>query len=42
MSEYGLDAEQTGIFLLEDHKIARASFLLPDNCRKVSTRCSYY
>lgn len=28
----------TGIFLFEDHKIARASFLLPDNCRKVSTR----
>lgn len=27
-----------GIFLFEDHKIARASFLLPDNCRKVSTR----
>ena len=26
------------IFLFEDHKIARASFLLPDNCRKVSTR----
>lgn len=27
-----------GVFLFEDHKIARASFLLPDNCRKVSTR----
>lgn len=27
----------TGIFLFEDHKIARASFLLPDNCRKIST-----
>lgn len=26
------------IFLFEDHKIARSSFLLPDNCRKVSTR----
>lgn len=38
MSGFGLTAEQTGIFLLEDHKIARASFLLPDNCRKVSTR----
>jgi hypothetical protein len=38
MSGYGLDAEQTGIFLFEDHKVARASFLLPDNCRKVSTR----
>ena len=27
-----------GVFVFEDHKIARASFLLPDNCRKVSTR----
>jgi hypothetical protein len=27
-----------GVFLFEDHKIARASFLLPDNCRKISTR----
>jgi hypothetical protein len=38
MSEFGLAADQTGVFLFEDHKIARASFLLPDNCRKVSTR----
>lgn len=30
--------ETTGIFLFEDHKIARASFFLPDNCRKISTR----
>jgi hypothetical protein len=30
--------QQTGVFLFEDHKIARASFLLPDNCRKISTR----
>ena len=29
---------RTGVFLFEDHKIARPSFLLPDNCRKVSTR----
>lgn len=29
---------QTAVFLFEDHKIARASFLLPENCRKVSTR----
>jgi len=29
---------KTGVFLFEDHKIARAGFLLPDNCRKVSTR----
>ena len=28
----------TGIFLFEDHKIARTTFLVPDNCRKVSTR----
>lgn len=29
---------KAGVFLFEDHKIARASFLLPENCRKVSTR----
>lgn len=29
---------KTGVFLFEDHKIARASFLVPDSCRKVSTR----
>ena len=29
---------KTGVFLFEDHKIARASFLVSDNCRKVSTR----
>jgi hypothetical protein len=29
---------KSGVFLFEDHKIARASFLVPDNCRKVSTR----
>ena len=27
-----------GVFLFEDHKIARAGFVLPENCRKVSTR----
>ena len=27
-----------GVFLFEDHRIARASFVLPENCRKVSTR----
>ncbi|MDB5838847.1 MAG: hypothetical protein JWQ23_799 [Herminiimonas sp.] len=27
-----------GVFLFEDHKIAGTSFLLPENCRKVSTR----
>jgi len=29
---------KTGVFLFEDHKLARTSFLVPDNCRKVSTR----
>ena len=27
---------RTGVFLFEDHMIARARFLVPDNCRKVS------
>ncbi len=27
-----------GVLLFEDHKIARAGFALPENCRKVSTR----
>ena len=38
MNDFGLSSGKTGVFLFEDHKIARASFLLPDNCRKVSTR----
>jgi hypothetical protein len=39
MTDLALTAPTTqGVFLFEDHKIARASFLLPDNCRKVSTR----
>ena len=39
MNDFALDQPQkTGVFLFEDHKIARASFLVPDNCRKVSTR----
>lgn len=39
MNEFALEQPpKTGIFLFEDHKIARASFLVPDNCRKVSTR----
>lgn len=29
---------RTGVFQFEDHKIARACFLLPENARKVSTR----
>lgn len=28
----------TGVFLFEDHKIARTSFVMPENCRKISTR----
>jgi hypothetical protein len=39
MSGFALQAPpKTGVFLFEDHKIARASFLLPDCCRKISTR----
>ncbi len=39
MNDFALiNPPPTGIFLFEDHKIARASFLVPDNCRKVSTR----
>ncbi len=39
MNDFALgQPQQTGVFLFEDHKIARASFLLPDNCRKISTR----
>jgi len=39
MNEFALmDPPRSGVFLFEDHKIARASFLLPDGCRKVSTR----
>lgn len=39
MNDFALDQPQkTGVFLFEDHKIARASFFVPDNCRKISTR----
>lgn len=39
MQTLGLESpEIVGVFLFEDYKIARASFLLPDNCRKISTR----
>jgi len=39
LEEFSLgQPRKTGVFLFEDHKIARASFLLPDNCRKISTR----
>ena len=32
------EPDTTGIFLFEDHKIARTTFLVPDSCRKISTR----
>ena len=39
MNDFALEQPpRTGIFLFEDHKIARAGFFVPDNCRKVSTR----
>ena len=39
MNDFALaQPPKTGVFLFEDHKIARASFLIPDNCRKISTR----
>ncbi len=39
MNDFALaQPSQTGVFLFEDHKIARVSFMLPGNCRKVSTR----
>ena len=39
MTDLALNNPQPiGVFLFEDHKIARAGFVLPENCRKVSTR----
>jgi hypothetical protein len=39
MTDFSLAASSpTGVFLFEDHKIARTSFLLPDHCHKISTR----
>jgi cellulose biosynthesis protein BcsQ len=39
MNDFALiDPPPTGVFVFEDHKIARTSFLLPAQCRKVSTR----
>ena len=32
------DPPRRGVFLFEDHKIARATFLLPPGCSKVTTR----
>jgi hypothetical protein len=39
MSDFAFATPPTqGVFLFEDHKVARASFLLPASCLKVSTR----
>jgi hypothetical protein len=39
MNEMALNTPDTqGVFLFEDHNIARVGFLLPANCRKVNTR----
>jgi hypothetical protein len=39
MNNLAMDiSPKKAVFLFEDHKIARASFLLPHHCRKVSTR----
>jgi hypothetical protein len=39
MNGFALSTPPTrGVFLFEDHKIARVSFLLPESCQKVSTR----
>lgn len=39
MNGFALEpAPRVGVFLFEDHKIARSGFVVPDNCRKVSTR----
>lgn len=33
-----MEPPKIGVFLFEDHKIARTSFLVPDTCQKISTR----
>ncbi len=39
MNDFALaEPPKSGVFLFEDHKIARAGFLLPGNCRNGSTR----
>ena len=39
MNEFALMVPpRMGVFLFEDHRIARTSFLIPDTCRKISTR----
>lgn len=39
MTDFASAPEPTiGVFLFEDHKVARATFLLPPTCQKVTTR----
>ena len=39
MSDFApMTPPKRGVFLFEDHKIARATFLVPESCQKVSTR----
>jgi len=39
MNQFALQVPPgVGVFLFEDHRIARSSFLVPANCRKLSTR----
>lgn len=39
MSKLVLSCPETvSVLLFEDHKISRAAFVLPETCRKVSTR----
>jgi len=43
MTRLGLEEPAVpAVFLFEDHKIARASFHLPDSARRVSTRAYLY
>lgn len=39
MNRFATDMSlKQGVFLFEDHKVARASFVVPENCLKVITR----
>lgn len=38
MNSIAIEPDRRAVFLFEDHKIARDGFVLPQNCRKVSTR----
>lgn len=43
MNQFALQAPPgIGVFLFEDHRIARSSFLVPANCRKISTRATLH